>query len=160
MKPKRRDYMIFVVVGVMLTFLLFATFMNNPVKIPRMIHTVLCWSWWRRATVRKRTEKQCLICHGPQSVPLSAKHPPKSNAWPVTSNRCNRFEESPQWRGKSSSRQPARTAVKPPSAISALPGPKEIPAYRLHQADRSETDRFSRPADRYRPGDDRPGFRA
>jgi hypothetical protein len=26
---------------------------------------------------REEAEKRCLDCHGPQAVPLSAKHPPK-----------------------------------------------------------------------------------
>jgi hypothetical protein len=57
--------MIFVVIGVMLTFLLCAKFMNNPVKIPRndthrpLLELVAQGDSW------EGTEKQCLICHGP-----------------------------------------------------------------------------------------------
>jgi hypothetical protein len=74
---KRRDFLFFVIVGVMLTFLLFTTFQNEPVKVPRddthrpLLETVA------QGGSREYAEKHCLACHGPQAVPLSAKHPPK-----------------------------------------------------------------------------------
>lgn len=75
--PRRRDYLFFVVVGVMLTFLLFTTLQSEPVKVPRddthrsLLDTVA------QGGSREDAEKQCPACHGPQDVPLSAKHPPK-----------------------------------------------------------------------------------
>jgi hypothetical protein len=77
MMPVRRDYLFFVVVGVMLTFLLFTTFQNKPVIVPLddthrpLLETVA------QGGSREDAEKQCLACHGPQATPLSAKHPPK-----------------------------------------------------------------------------------
>jgi hypothetical protein len=77
MKPKRRDYLFLVVVGVMLTFLLFTTGRNQPVNVPLDdIHLPLL-VLVEQGSSQEEAEKQCLSCHGPQAVALSAKHPPK-----------------------------------------------------------------------------------
>jgi len=77
MKPKRSDYQFIAIIGLMLAFLLFSTFKDKPTKIPLDdTHRPLLERVMQGGS-RKDVEKLCLACHGPQAVPLSAKHPPK-----------------------------------------------------------------------------------
>jgi cytochrome c553 len=77
MKPKRRDYLFIAVTGVMVAFLLFTTFQNKPVNVPLDDTHRPLLEMVAQGGSREEAEKRCLACHGPQAVPLSAKHPPK-----------------------------------------------------------------------------------
>jgi cytochrome c553 len=77
MKPKRRDYLFIVVVGVMLTFLLFTTFKDKPVNVPLDDTHRSLLEMVTQGGSREDAEQQCLACHGQQGIALSSKHPPK-----------------------------------------------------------------------------------
>jgi hypothetical protein len=77
MTPKRRDYLFLVVIGVMLTFLLFTTGRNQPVNVPVDDTHLPLLVLMEQGAGQKEVEKRCLACHGPQAVALSAKHPLK-----------------------------------------------------------------------------------
>ncbi len=77
MKPKNSGYILLIVVGVAMAFLLFASFQSKSVKIPRDANHLPLLAMIAEGGNREVTERECFGCHGSQAVPLSRKHPPK-----------------------------------------------------------------------------------